>query len=71
MEWRPAFRSKSMSCTAYRTSKPAIQNRTAKQIDRTLASASPVTAIQAASGAAPRHAPRTRWEAQVNRFMYE
>jgi len=31
----------------------------------------PVTAIHAASGAAPRQAPRMRCDAHVNRFMYE
>ena len=56
-------RARQQTVMAWKT--PATPRSTAGKATR------PVTAIQAPIGARPSESPSTRWEREVNRFVYE
>ena len=68
MEWSPALRSKSTSCSAQKRSKPAIQAPTPSPRTMEASGAPPVSAMATPIGASICATPSQRWHAQVKRF---
>ena len=69
MECRPFARSNSVSCKAYRMSKPNSQQTTAPPSQSAGGSIRPVTAIHAPTGATARAKPRKKCEKAVKRLV--